>query len=151
MRPIPLVVALVTTAILSPTAASAMDVAMVRLAILVQVSSRTSLTVSTDQLRFDSAPGSDAAVVEVDFSAGARIPSGTDIVLTVQPLTTLGGVITFNGNGDGTRAGTLTMDAPSTVGRWRGSGVRRGRLVFTLRDGTAGASSVPVRFVLSAP
>ena len=43
------------------------------------------------------------------------------------------------------------MDGPSTVGRWRGSGLRRGRLVFTLRDGTAGPSSVPVRFVLSAP
>ena len=97
MRPIPFGRWLVTTAILISMAASAMDVAMVRLAILVQVSSRTSLTVSTDQLRFDSAPGSDAAVVEVDFSAGARIPGGTDIVLTVQPLTATGGVITFNG------------------------------------------------------
>ena len=60
MRPIFPVVALVTTAVLMPTAASAMDVAMVRLAILVQVSSRTSLTVSTDQLRFNSTPGSDS-------------------------------------------------------------------------------------------
>ena len=151
MRPIRPVVALVTTAVLMPRAASAMDVAMVRLAILVQVSSRTSLTVSTDQLRFNSTPGSDSAVVEVDFSAGARIPSGTDIVLTVQPLTTTVGVITFNGDGEGTRAGVLAMAGPSMVGRWRGSGLRRGRVVFTLREATAGVSSVPVRFVLSAP
>lgn len=151
MRPILAVVALVTTAVLMPAAASARDVAMVRLAILVQVSSRTSLTVSTDQLRFNSTPGGDPAVVEVDFSAGARISSGTDIVLTVQPLTTAEGVITFDGDGEGTRAGVLAMDGPSTVGRWRGSGLRRGRVVFTLREATAGASSVPVRFVLSAP
>jgi hypothetical protein len=149
MRSIIFTVALVSAA-LTPLAASAKEVMTARVAILVQVAARTSLTVSTDQLRFDPMPDG-TLEADVDFCAGARIESGSDIVLTVQPLTPIDAVVTFSGSGEGTRAGTLTSVVPATAGRWHGSGLRRGHLVFRLRDASAGPSSVPVRFVLSAP
>jgi hypothetical protein len=45
----------------------------------------------------------------------------------------------------------MALDALSIAGQWAGSGVRRGRLVFTLHAASAGAFNVPIRFVLSAP
>jgi len=142
--------AVLVSATLPPLVVSATEVVTSRVAILVQVAARTSLTVSTDQLRFDPLPDGDAEA-DVDFCAAARLASGSDIVLTVQPLTPIDGVVTFSGNGDGTRAGTLTTTAPATAGRWHGSGLRRGRLVFRMRDASHAPVSVPVRFVLSAP
>ena len=135
---------------LTPLAASATEVVTARIAILVQVTARTSLTVSTDRLRFDPLPDG-GAEADVDFCAAARIASSSDIVLTVQPLTPLDGEVTFSGSGDGTGAGILSTIASATAGRWHGSGLRRGRLVFRLRDAAHAPMSVPVRFVLSAP
>jgi hypothetical protein len=142
--------AVLVSGMLTPLAASTPEVVTARVAILVQVTARTSLTVSTDQLRFDPLPDG-GAEADVDFCAAARIASGSDIVLTVQPLTPVDGVVTFSGSGDGTRAGTLSAVAPATAGRWHGSGLRRGHLVFRVRDAAHAALSVPVRFVLSAP
>src|SRR5262249_21959695 len=108
-----LVAAVFVSGLLTPLPMSAKDVVTARVTILVQVTARTSLTVSTDQLSFD--PLSDGgAEADIDFSAAARIASGSDIVLTVQPLTALDGVVTFRGSGDGTRAGTLSTIAPAT-------------------------------------
>jgi len=145
-----LVAVILVSGMLTPLPASAKEVVTARVAILVQVTARTSLTVSTDQLRFDPLPDG-GAEADIDFCAAARIASGSDIVLTVQPMTPVDAVVTFSGSGDGTQAGTLSTVTPATAGRWHGSGLRRGRLVFRLRDAAHAPMSVPVRFVLSAP
>ncbi len=145
-----LVVFVLAAATLTPLPASAAEVVTARVAILVEVAARTSLTVSTDQLRFNPLPDG-GAEADVDFCAAVRVASGSDIVLTVQPLTPVDGVVTFSGTGDGTRDGTLSTGGPALAGRWHGSGLRRGRLVFRLRDPARVPVSVPVRFVLSAP
>jgi hypothetical protein len=145
-----LLAAVFVTGMLTPLSASATEVVIGRVAILVHVAARTSLTVSTDQLRFDPLPDG-GAEADIDFCAAARIASSSDIVLTVQPLTPLDGEVTFSGSGDGTGTGTLSTLAAATAGRWHGSGLHRGRLVFRLRDAAQAPASVPVRFVLSAP
>ena len=126
-----------------------------RITITAQVYSRTALRVSTDELYFDAGEPNAGPVASVEFDARARIPSGTDIVLTVQPIDAAIGqdptTITFAGVGAGTRAGTLSAAVPATAGRWTGSGRRSGRLLFTLCNARPGVYTVPVRFVLSAP
>jgi hypothetical protein len=142
--------AVLVSGMLTPPAAAAKDVVTARVAILVHVAARTSLTVSTDQLRFDSLADG-GAEADVEFCAAARVASGSDVVLTVQPLGPFDGVVTFSGSGDGALAGTLSTAAPAAAGRWHGSGLRRGRLVFRVADAAHASASVPVRFVLSAP
>ena len=124
------------------------------------VATRTSLQVSDDVLRFDVADEATVATASVDFSAGMRITSSSDIMLTVEPIGSLEGPggaadvetsISFDGVGDGTRAGRLIAAGPSVAGRWHGSGLRQGRLQFTLRAAAPGRYVVPVRFVLSTP
>ncbi|MEI6669745.1 MAG: hypothetical protein WCP29_16470 [Acidobacteriota bacterium] len=129
------------------------------------VSASTSLRVSSSVLRVAPATGlnGEAVVVgTIDYRAAARTRSGGEVVLTVEaqadvPL--VGGpasggepAIDFAGVGDGARAGVLRQDGPQIAGRWVGSGVRTGQLVFTLRGGTSGPGmTVPLRFVISLP
>jgi hypothetical protein len=126
----------------------------------VQVSGRTSLKVSTDNLRFDVAISSTPATSTVDFSAGARTQAGAEVVLSVERLCRVlepGGAageespVSFTGEGDGALDGLLGPADRAVAGRWIGSGLRRGRLVFMMRAGAAGTYIVPVRFFLSAP
>jgi hypothetical protein len=100
------------------------------------------------------------AVAALDFSAGARMPAGCDVVLTVEPLDTIdriggaaraGADLTFRGEGDGMLAGSIAAAQGTVVGRWQGSGLREGRVIFTLRANAAGSYSLPVRIVLSTP
>ena len=121
---------------------------------------RTSLRISTRVLRFDvDSPDMPSAAV-VEFSAGARIAAGADIVLSVTPVRAIHGPggaadvatsLTFQGEGPGTQGGSLTAAAPAIAARWVGSGLRRGRLVFSLRAGAPGTYTVPLEFVLSTP
>ena len=143
---------------MAPISASGPTTASV--AVTVQVSARTSLHVSTHVLRFALSDDNDRATAAVDFAAGGRIPGGSDLVLTVQPAHALEGpggaadaesVVTFEGDGNGTAAGTLASGAPAVAGRWQGSGLRQGRLLFTLRASAAGVYTLPVQFVLSMP
>jgi hypothetical protein len=48
-------------------------------------------------------------------------------------------------------AGTLAGAGAVVAGRWVGSGLRTGRLVFSLRAASGGTYTLPLRFVLSAP
>jgi hypothetical protein len=57
----------------------------------------------------------------------------------------------FSGEGSGTLAGPVAARGMTTAGRWIGSGLRTGRLIFQLRASAAGTYAVPLRFVLSAP
>jgi hypothetical protein len=143
------------------TDVSAAETAASSVAVSAQFSSRTSLRVSTDLLRFDVADPDRSATAAVEFSAGARTYSGAEVVLSVEPLRAVEGPggaaddvpssVSFSGEGAGTMAGALSSSSPSVAGRWLGSGLRQGRVVFALRAGLSGSYSVPVRFVLSAP
>jgi hypothetical protein len=150
--------ALVSTATVAPLRAA--ETATSTVAVNVQVASRTSLKVSSDILQFDVPQPGVPATAAIDFSAGARIAAAAHIVLTVEPLRGLDGPggaadveasITFDGDGDGLLRGTLDAEAPAIAGRWQGSGLHQGRLLFTIRANAAGTYTLPVRFVLSTP
>jgi hypothetical protein len=152
-----LVCALLTLVAAVPPAPAFADDAVV--AVSVQVSARTSLRVSSDVLQFTiDESGADASAV-VDFTAAARVPGGSGIVLTVEPLRAVEGpggaadvetAVTFAGEGEGTLAGSLSTGAADAA-KWRDSGTHTGRLVFTLHASAPGVYSVPVRLVLSTP
>jgi len=129
------------------------------------VTASTSLRVSGSVLRIE--PGINGAtgpvvVGTIDYRAAARTRANGEVVLTVDTSADLDAVIgaapgtdsgiAFAGSGDGALAGVLHRDAPQVAGRWVGSGVRAGQMVFTL-NGAAAASgaTVPLRFVLSLP
>ena len=142
------------------TAAGAEDVATGNVSVTANFAARTSLKVSSHLLKFDVTQPGVSATAAIEFTAGARMPSGSDVVLTVEPLRGLDGPggaadvdtdISFSGEGDGLTAGALSSAAHAVVGRWQGSGLRTGRVVFTLRANAAGSYSLPVRFVLSTP
>lgn len=144
-----------------PGAARAEEIATAAVRVEAQFFARTSLQVSNDLLQFDVVPSGDraTATASVSFLARARTASGADIVLTVEPLRSVEGpggadagtALSFAGDGHGLLSGELSTAVPALVGRWQGSGVREGRVVFTLRADAMGNYSVPVRFVLSAP
>lgn len=142
----------------APPALASQD-AIAKVTVAANVSTRTSLRVSSELLTFDLQRPGAPATAAVEFSAAARVPAGSLVVLTVEPLEAVSGpggaadvetAVTFDGDGPGTVAGTLTQ-MPSMAGRWSGSGVRQGRLVFTLHASASGHYTVPVRFVISTP
>ena len=150
----------VLTLALGVRAAAAEDVASKNVTINVNLATRTSLKVSGRVLRFDVTQPGTVATAALEFSAGARMPSGSDIVLTVEPERGLDGPggaadadtdLRFSGEGHGLLAGSVAIGQSTVVGRWQGSGLREGRVVFTLRASAAGVYSLPVRFVLSTP
>jgi hypothetical protein len=156
VRPTALVV-LAVIAIALPARAS--DEAIAKVAVGANVATRTSLHVSSELLTFDLAGPGASATAAVDFTAGARVPTGSVVMLTVEPLQAVSGpggaadvetAVTFDGEGAGTLAGTLNA-APAVAARWHGSGFRQGRLVFTLHAAADGHYTIPVRFVISTP
>lgn len=141
------------------TRAEAADTKVATVGVRVEVSSRTSLRVSSELLQFSILDGSGAATATVDFYAGVRVPGGSDVVLTVEPVQSIEGpggaadvdaTVAYSGEGQGLVSGQLT-GGPSVVGRWRGSGLRRGHLVFTLHALPPGVYTMPVRLVVSTP
>jgi len=145
--------------VLWPSASQAADSATRSVMVVARFDSRVSLKVSTEILRFDVAEADGAATTTVDFSAAARTTSGAEVVLAIEPLRTIGGPggpvdveppVTFSGEGEGTLAGSIVSDAITPAARWSGSGLRSGRILFTLR-GAPGIYTLAVRFVLSAP
>jgi hypothetical protein len=139
---------------------AAEEIATGNVSVSVPVNSRTSLKVSNDVLQFNVIEAGGVATASVDVSAGARVLSGVDVVLTVEPLRQLEGAsgaadvqtaVTFEGDGDGLVGGQLDRIRPTVAGRWQGSGLRHGRLSFAIRARTAATYTLPVRFVLSTP
>jgi hypothetical protein len=139
--------------------ASAQQQAGAGVQVQAQFASRTSLNVSARVLQFDVTEAG-VATVAIDFAAGARIASGGEVVLSVEPERAIAGpggaadvetTLSFDGHGAGTLAGTLAPHAAAVAGRWTGSGLRTGRLVFALHTATPGHYTVPLRFVLSTP
>ena len=98
----------------------------------------------------------------IEFRAAARTAGDGEVVLTVEPLTTidaLGGgaadgltTISFQGSGVGAKDGVLRDRRPQTVARWVGSGLHTGRVTFVVRGPlTPQGATVPLRFLLTAP
>lgn len=152
--------AALTLAVGSGTAAEAADSVHSSIAVRAVVSSRTSLSVSSDLLQFDVVNPGQAATASVEFSASARTRSGSEVMLSVEvpgAAEWLEGrdmderALSFAGDGEGTSASDMRVPGPKVAGRWSGSGQRRGRLVFELRASQSGTYRIPVRFVLSAP
>jgi len=142
----------------------ASDVATTNVRFQSDISASTSLRVSSSLLRVAAQPDTGAGAVvigTIDYRAAARTRRDGEVVLTVEaqsdPSALAGGAadadlaIDFQGVGDGARGGVLRSDAPQVAGRWVGSGVRTGQLVFTLRGAAAQPGSIPLRFVLSLP
>jgi hypothetical protein len=161
MRTLPAILIQVSLAVMLATwPAAAEETATASVSVNVLVSSRTSLKVSSSVALFDVVEPGGAATASIDFTAGARVVSGADVVLTVEPLRQVDGpggaadvetAITFFRDGDGLERGRLDTTGPTVAGRWHGSGLRSGRLSFTIRAGAAGTYSLPLRFVLSTP
>lgn len=140
--------------------AAAEDVASKNVTVNVHLATRTSLKVSSHVLRFDVAQSGGTATAALEFTAGARMPAGSDVVLSVEPMRAIDGPggaadvesdLSFAGEGQGLLAGPVAAAQSTVVGRWQGSGLREGRVIFTLRANAAGTYSLPVRVVLSTP
>jgi hypothetical protein len=160
MRSLPLALALgiVASATCSPVHAADTDTKS--LVVSAQFRPRTALKVSTQILRFDVDPVAGTAIAAVDFSAAARTHEGGEVMLSVEPMRAIKGpggaadveaAVTFAGEGEGTLPGELRSVAPAIAARWTGSGVRTGRLTFSLRAAASGTYTMPIRFVLTAP
>ena len=139
---------------------AAEDVARGHITVSANVAPRTSLKVSSRMLQFDVTQPGGVATAALEFTAGARLASGSDVVLTVEPLRGMDGpggaadvetALSFIGEGDGMLAGSIAMTESTILGRWQGSGLREGRVIFKLRTNAAGNYSLPVRLVLSTP
>ena len=139
---------------------AAEDVARGHILVSANVAPRTSLKVSSRMLRFDVTQPGGVATAALEFTAGARLASGSDVVLTVEPLRGMDGpggaadvetALSFIGEGNGMLAGSIAMTESTILGRWQGSGLREGRVTFTLRTNAVGNYSLPVRLVLSTP
>lgn len=139
--------------------ARASDTAAATVVVTAQFGARTSLRVSSELLRFDVMTPGQPATVSVEFSAGARTRSGAEVIMSVERVRAIAGAglaadpgaVRFAGEGAGTLDGDLPAAGLSTAGRWLGSGMRTGRIVFSLAAAPAGSYTLPVRFVLSAP
>ena len=142
------------------TPASAEEIATRSVTVNVNLATRTSLTVSSRVLQFAVTGSGDAATTALEFTAGARTAATGDVLLTVEPVRGMEGPggaadadadLSFAGEGDGMQAGPVALSQSTTVARWQGSGLRAGRIVFTLRANAPGHYTLPVRVVLSAP
>jgi hypothetical protein len=140
--------------------AAAEDVATAHVTVNLNLAPRTSLRVSSRVLHFDVTRPGEPATAALEFTARARMGSGSDVVLTLEPDRGVEGpggaadvetALTFTGEGQGMLAGSIEPALSTVVGRWQGSGVHEGRVLFTLRANAAGSYSLPVRFVLSTP
>jgi len=133
--------------------ATAAETARSSVTVMATFSSRTTLQVSSDLLQFDVTQPQTPATASIDFLAAGRTHAGDVVVLSIEPVVSspVLSTLSFSGEGEGTRSGIVAGDRLSIAGQWSGSGVRQGRLVFTLRADAAGAFNVPIRLVLSAP
>lgn len=141
--------------------AAAEDIKSANVTVNVNLATRTSLKVSSPVLHFDVAQPGGLATASLEFTAGARMPAGSDVVLTVEPLRGIEGPggaadvesdLSFAAEGAGMLAGGSIDTLRSTVvGRWQGSGLREGRVIFKLRASAAGLYSLALRVVLSTP
>ncbi len=134
----------------------------VTLRITADVGTQARLRVSNTVLRFD---GSRSAEVQpqatVEFDARARTHSGGEVVLTVELLDDLVDLdqtgkapttLSAAASGDASSQGRLSTGTRHVVARWIGSGMRTGRVCFSvIGESPEGALTVPIRMTLIVP
>jgi len=135
----------------TPLAAS--DSVHASLIVTARFEQRMSLSVSTEVLQFRSDGSHRRAVAVVDFIAAARTRADAEIMLIVEPLTTPEPgedrvQVRLANPASGTGI-ALDPGRPTVVGRWQGSGSRRGSLAFEAQLEEGQTYTLPVRFVLS--
>jgi len=145
-----LVIGAFVTLLAVPSTAESAETISTTVAVVAEFSTVTSLRVSSQTLQFVATQPDCPAVAVVDFVAAARTRQGGEVMLTVEPLAGSEVAVTFTGEGAGLLSGTLASAGTTPVARWTGSGLRTGRLTFSLPQ-SVGAPTLPVRFVLSAP
>ena len=150
--PVSVVAGLLTVAV----DASAAESACSSVTVVATFSSRTTLQVSSDLLRFDVISADAPATASIDFVAAARTHAGGPVVLSIEPVRPAdsddaASSLSVNGDGASTMSTAISADEPTVAGQWIGSGVRRGRLVFALRTAMLGNHVIPIRLVLTAP
>jgi hypothetical protein len=141
------------------------DQAIVIARVHAAVGPSTSLRVSNHLLVVSPQPAGQEGVVfagSIEFRAAARTASDGEVLLTVEPLTSIGAPsggpsetgtsVEFQGTGDGALSGVLSVGSPDAAALWVGSGVRTGRLTFVVRGLAARqGATIPLRFLLTAP
>lgn len=141
---------------LVPASAMAAD-AVQHVTLSARFDSRTSLDVSTSTLVFTVPEDGGMATTTIEYAAAARTRRDAEVVLTVERVNGIEGP---GGAADAETHLVLASDVTPAVpvesssaaaARWTGSGLRHGRLTFTLRAAAAGTYVVPLRLVLSAP
>jgi hypothetical protein len=151
-----LVIAAFATLLVAPSTAESAETISTTVTVVAEFSTVTSLRVSSQTLQFAATQPDGPAVAVVDFAAGARTRQGGEVMLSVERVAELAPdegsevAVTFTGEGAGLLSGTLASTGTTPVARWTGSGLRTGRLTFSLPQ-SAGPPTLPVRFVLSAP
>jgi hypothetical protein len=137
-----------------PPSARGAETTSASVAVRADLATRTSLKVSAQTLQFEVSGPEELPVVEIEFSAGARTRMGGEVLLTAELIDAVACLdhrrVTVTGAGAGTIAAALTVGTAIPVARWIGSGLRTGRLTFTVPTPST-ACAVPVRFVLSTP
>lgn len=159
-----LVAALVAATLCGSLGASDQSMAITRFQATIRTS--TSLRVSNHLLVIEPRQGAGEAPLmagAIEFRAAARTASDGEVILTVEslaPMSSLTGggagdsatTIAFEGSGDGAQSGALSHARPETAARWVGSGLRTGRLTFTVRGPVSPhGATLPLRFLLAAP
>jgi hypothetical protein len=144
--------------IASAHAAAAEDSTVARTTIVASadVGTRTSITQSTELLRFQVIDPDQPVEAVMTFAAGARASASSDILLIVTAQTPLEiasspsfGEIAFTVS-SGADNKPLTAGERIVAAQWIGGGVRSGQLRFRLRA-AAGMYSVPVTLQLIVP
>jgi hypothetical protein len=111
---------------------------------------RTALELSTSVLQFHVTDGSLQAEASVTFAAAARTTTTGEVLLVMRVLSEMPGMtLTVIGGTEGAVSGVVAGADSTVVGRWVGSGRRRGHLQFHLRA-APGVYSIPVSFRLDA-
>ena len=89
-----------------------------------------------------------SAEASMDFTTGARVPSGTRVALIAEVDATVPGALSIVAGPEGTVTGPILTSAPTVVASWLGSGRRSGRLTFRL-DTAPGVYTIPVNVRLT--
>jgi hypothetical protein len=132
------------------------------LTVRAEVTSRTTLRVSAEVVRFQVMNPAVPATASIDFAAGARTQTAGEVIFTIEPLGWTespdvdGTAAPEAGAGFGrtveeTTAVDVSTPGRKVAGRWVGSGLRHGTVRFVFRATKPGYYEVPLRFLLSAP
>jgi hypothetical protein len=130
----------------APAGQSPSGISTATLQVAATFAPRSSVYPSTRVLTFHVTGAS--AEASMEFTAGARVPSGTRVTLIAELDATVLGELSIVAGPEGTVTGPILTSGPTVVASWLGSGRRTGRLTFRL-DSAPGVYTVPVNIRLT--